>query len=150
MWPLCVPAHSLRAFMSSIMRWRNELTESVLVGNSCLGEVDDTSILKTELPARYRRRLLRLPGRQGEPRAAHRAIAQRFSAPAERFTCRDAPICRRLGAERTSAAGSGAFLERAVQVFLEERPEQVSREVNIDHRRDHRQNPYDLLGHFGT
>jgi hypothetical protein len=27
----------LRAFMSSIMRWRNELTVSVLMGNSCLG-----------------------------------------------------------------------------------------------------------------
>jgi hypothetical protein len=28
MWPLSVPAQSLRAFMSSIMRWRNELTAS--------------------------------------------------------------------------------------------------------------------------
>jgi hypothetical protein len=35
--PLCVPAQSLRALMSSIMRWRNELTESVLMENSCLG-----------------------------------------------------------------------------------------------------------------
>ena len=26
MWPLCVPAQSLRAFMSSIMRWRSGLT----------------------------------------------------------------------------------------------------------------------------
>ena len=37
MWPLCVPAQSLRAFMSSIMRWRSGLTVSVLIGNSCLG-----------------------------------------------------------------------------------------------------------------
>jgi hypothetical protein len=37
MWPRCVPAHSLRAFMSSIMRWRSALTASVLMGNSCLG-----------------------------------------------------------------------------------------------------------------
>jgi hypothetical protein len=27
----------LRAFMSSIMRWRNGLTVTVLMGNSCLG-----------------------------------------------------------------------------------------------------------------
>jgi hypothetical protein len=32
----CVPAQSLRAFMSSIMRWRSGLTASVLIGNSCL------------------------------------------------------------------------------------------------------------------
>ena len=31
------PAQSLRAFMSSIMRWRNGLTVTVLMGNSCLG-----------------------------------------------------------------------------------------------------------------
>jgi hypothetical protein len=37
MWLLCVWLPSLRAFMSSIMRWRNELTVSVLMGNSCLG-----------------------------------------------------------------------------------------------------------------
>ena len=30
-------AQSLRAFMSSIMRWRSGLTVSVLMGNSCLG-----------------------------------------------------------------------------------------------------------------
>jgi hypothetical protein len=35
------------------MRWRNELTESVLMGNSCLDEVDDTSILQTGSLARY-------------------------------------------------------------------------------------------------
>ena len=35
--PLCVPAQSLRAFMSSIIRWRSGLTDSVLIGNSCLG-----------------------------------------------------------------------------------------------------------------
>src|ERR1700681_2017593 len=35
-WILCVPAQSLRAFMSSIMRWRNGLTVTVLIGNSCL------------------------------------------------------------------------------------------------------------------
>ena len=45
---------SLRAFMSSIMRWRSGLIVSVLIGNSCLGEVDDTSILKTGRPLRYR------------------------------------------------------------------------------------------------
>src|SRR6476619_6548278 len=37
MWLRCVWLPSLRAFMSSIMRWRNELTVSVLMGNSCLG-----------------------------------------------------------------------------------------------------------------
>jgi hypothetical protein len=36
-WILCVPAQSLRAFMSSIMRWRSGVTASVLMGNSCLG-----------------------------------------------------------------------------------------------------------------
>ena len=34
MWPLCVPAQSLRAFMSSIMRWRSGLTAFVLIENS--------------------------------------------------------------------------------------------------------------------
>ena len=33
----CVPVQSLRALMSSIMRWRSGLMESVLIGNSCLG-----------------------------------------------------------------------------------------------------------------
>ncbi len=37
MWPRCVPAQSLRAFMSSIIRWRSGLMVSVLIGNSCLG-----------------------------------------------------------------------------------------------------------------
>jgi hypothetical protein len=37
MWPLCVPAHSLRAFMSSIMRWRSGLIVSVVIDGSCLG-----------------------------------------------------------------------------------------------------------------
>ena len=37
MWPLCVPAQSLRAFISSIMRRRSGLMVSVLMGNSCLG-----------------------------------------------------------------------------------------------------------------
>src|SRR6516165_5467399 len=31
MWPLCVSAQSLRAFMSSIMRWRSGLTATVLI-----------------------------------------------------------------------------------------------------------------------
>ncbi len=35
MWPLCVSAQSLRAFMSSIMRSRSRRTVSVLIGNSC-------------------------------------------------------------------------------------------------------------------
>ncbi len=37
MWPFCVPAQSLREAMSSIMRWRNGVMDSVLIGNSCLG-----------------------------------------------------------------------------------------------------------------
>ena len=37
MWSLCVPAPSLRAVMSSIMRWRSGLTTSMLMGNSCPG-----------------------------------------------------------------------------------------------------------------
>src|SRR6516165_1125732 len=40
MCPRCVPAQSLRAFMSSIMRWRSGLTVLVVIGNSCL-EVDE-------------------------------------------------------------------------------------------------------------
>jgi hypothetical protein len=32
-----VAAPSLRAVMSSIMRWRNGLMAFVLIGNSCLG-----------------------------------------------------------------------------------------------------------------
>jgi hypothetical protein len=35
--PLCVPAQSLRAFMSSIIHRRSGLTASILIGNSCLG-----------------------------------------------------------------------------------------------------------------
>ena len=35
--PSACRAQSLRAFMSSIMRWRSGLTASVLIGNSCLG-----------------------------------------------------------------------------------------------------------------
>ena len=34
---LCVPAPSLRAVISSIMRWRSGLTTSMLMGNSCPG-----------------------------------------------------------------------------------------------------------------
>ena len=37
MWPLCVPAHSLRAFMSSIMHWRSGLIVAVVIDDSCLG-----------------------------------------------------------------------------------------------------------------
>jgi hypothetical protein len=37
MWLLCECAPSLRAFMSSIIRWRSGLTVFVLMGNSCLG-----------------------------------------------------------------------------------------------------------------
>src|SRR4249919_4131965 len=49
-WPLCVPAQSLRAFMSSIMRWRNGVTVTVLIETPVWDEVDDTSILKTGHP----------------------------------------------------------------------------------------------------
>ena len=37
LWALCVSAQSLRAFMSSNMRWRSGLIVTVLIGNSCLG-----------------------------------------------------------------------------------------------------------------
>src|SRR6516165_1716586 len=40
MCPRCVPAQSLRAFISSIMRWRSGLTVLVVIGSSCL-EVDE-------------------------------------------------------------------------------------------------------------
>jgi hypothetical protein len=55
MWPLCVPAQSLRAFMSSIIRWRSGVIALVVIGNSCLDEVVDTSILKTGRFPRYLR-----------------------------------------------------------------------------------------------
>jgi hypothetical protein len=42
---LCVCGLSLRALMSSIMRWRSGLMASVLMG-TLLSEVDDTSILR--------------------------------------------------------------------------------------------------------
>src|SRR6266700_8059934 len=59
MWLLCECGPSLREFMSSIMRWRSALTESVVIGASCLGlRWIDTSILKTGDLARYRRSLL--------------------------------------------------------------------------------------------
>jgi len=47
-WPFCVPVESLRAFMSSIMRWRSGLIEHVVIGNSCLIEVE-TSIIRNPL-----------------------------------------------------------------------------------------------------
>src|SRR6516164_3436383 len=40
MWLLCECAPSLRAFMSSIMRWRRGVTASVLMGTPVLGEVE--------------------------------------------------------------------------------------------------------------
>jgi hypothetical protein len=43
MCPLCVPAR-LRAFMSSIMRWRSGVTVVVVIGNSCF-EVDDAEMV---------------------------------------------------------------------------------------------------------
>src|SRR5438034_3659931 len=58
MWLLCECGPSLREFMSSIMRWRSGLTVSVLIGNSCLGWVHDTSILKTGHLARHPRSLV--------------------------------------------------------------------------------------------
>ena len=49
MWPRCVPEQSSRAFMSSIIRWRNGL-----MATPVLDEVDDTSIFKTGHDARER------------------------------------------------------------------------------------------------
>src|SRR6516162_7991534 len=40
MWLLCECAPSLRAFMSSIMRWRRGVTAPVLMGTPVLGEVE--------------------------------------------------------------------------------------------------------------
>ena len=77
MWPLCVPAQSLRAFMSSIMRWRNGLTVGVLMETPLLDEVDDTSILKTGHPATLSM-ISTLVNVLAE-RPLQRAIAQRFS-----------------------------------------------------------------------
>jgi hypothetical protein len=55
MWLRCVCGLSLRAAMSSIIRWRNGLTVSVLLmRSSILSELHDTSILRTGLPARHR------------------------------------------------------------------------------------------------
>jgi hypothetical protein len=48
MWAFCVPALSLRAFISSIIRWRSGLTTSLRIGRTpVLDEVDYASILKT-------------------------------------------------------------------------------------------------------
>ena len=44
----------LRAFMSSIMRWRNGLPRAVLMGNSCPERGCDTSMLRTEFPSSLR------------------------------------------------------------------------------------------------
>jgi hypothetical protein len=77
---LCVPAQSLRAFMSSIMRWRNGLTVGVLMETPVLDEVDDTSILKTGHPATLSM-ISTLVNVLAE-RPLQRAIAQRFSGMA--------------------------------------------------------------------
>ena len=52
MWLLCVCGLSLRAFMSSIMRWHSGLMASVLMG-TLLSEVDDTSILRKRPTVRH-------------------------------------------------------------------------------------------------
>src|SRR5262249_26956269 len=50
MWLRCVCGLSLRAAMSSIMRWRSGLTVvMLLIESSILSEVDDTAILRTGL-----------------------------------------------------------------------------------------------------
>src|SRR6516162_11132744 len=77
MWPLCVPAHSLRAYMSSIRRWRSGLTVSVVMDDSCLGlggshlDLQDRAPRPppTISPSRQCSRLRRPP---------QRVIAQRF------------------------------------------------------------------------
>src|ERR1700756_1766170 len=52
MWLLCVCGLSLRALMSSIMRWRSGLTASVPMG-TLLSEVDDASIFRKGPTARH-------------------------------------------------------------------------------------------------
>src|ERR1700757_4698220 len=54
MWPRCVCGLSLRAAMSSIIRWRSGLTVLVsLMESSFLSEGCNTSILRTELSNGY-------------------------------------------------------------------------------------------------
>ena len=79
-WPLCVPAQSLRAFMSSIMRWRSGLT-AIRTHRQLLSWMRLTTPRSSRQgdPARYRRSppwLLR----SWTSRTPQRAIAQRFSA----------------------------------------------------------------------
>jgi hypothetical protein len=52
MWLLYVCRLSLRALMSSIMRWRSGEMASALMG-TLLSEVDDTSILRRWRKARH-------------------------------------------------------------------------------------------------
>jgi hypothetical protein len=68
-------ARNMRAFISSIIRWRSGVIASVVMGNSVLDEVGDTPILKTGHSPRYPRSL---PGdnAQAEPHSA--GIAKRF------------------------------------------------------------------------
>ncbi len=82
MWLLCVCGLSLRALMSSIMRWRRGLMASVLMG-TLRSEVDDTSssgkgprpaIIVVSNAHRARRKTARL----------RRLSRQRFSALAQR------------------------------------------------------------------
>jgi hypothetical protein len=70
MWLLCVCGLSLRALMSSIMRWRSGLMAPVLMG-TLLSEVDDTSssengpwpaIIVLSNAHRARRKAVRLSG----------------------------------------------------------------------------------------
>jgi hypothetical protein len=73
MWILCVCGLSLRALMSSIMRWRSGLMASVLMG-TLLSEVDDTSILRKRPTVRHHCSLKCSP-RSQKSRPLQRAIA---------------------------------------------------------------------------
>jgi hypothetical protein len=53
MWHFCVPVESLRAFMSSILRWRTGVVESVVMGSACLIE-GETAIIRKPFRAPLR------------------------------------------------------------------------------------------------
>src|SRR5918999_6599157 len=78
MWLRCEWGPSWRAFMSSIMRWRNGLVLRLVIETASLVEVD-TSIFRKAFAGPLRRSHLR-PIMLDPGRAPHQSIAERFSA----------------------------------------------------------------------
>src|SRR3984893_10265588 len=92
MWLLCVCGLSLRALMSSIMRWRSGLMASVLMG-TLLSEVDDTSILRKRPMARH------------HCSCNYSPCSQKSRPPQRGYRGSDLVLWRTAAVDRTSALG---------------------------------------------